>query len=75
MKQFIDDLVRSIHHDLAAATPSPPQLALALTLLGLDNLSRAREKRAHIKHLVANLALSKVDRDYAKLQLAALPDF
>ena len=75
MKTQIDNLVRSIRHDLAHPYPALPEMAAFFQAIGVDGPSRATAKRATLDRWAEDVTLSQDIRDYAKQQLATLPAF
>lgn len=75
MKTLIDNLVRSIRHDLAQPSPAFPELAAFFQAIGADGPSKATAQRAILKRWADDGTLSHDERDYAQQQLATLPVF
>ncbi|WP_176317908.1 hypothetical protein [Burkholderia vietnamiensis] len=75
MKFQIDNLVRSILHDLAQPAPSQPELAAFFEAIGADGCSRAAAQRDVLATWAEDMCLPTDVRQYAQRQLAALPAF
>lgn len=75
MKTQIDNLVRGIQHDLAQPCHSVPELAAYFKSIGADGFSKAVAQRAILCRWTADMTILPDVRDYAQLQLDALPVF
>lgn len=75
MQTQIDNLVRGIEHDLAQPCHSVPDLVAFFQAIGADGFSKAVSQRAILCRWAANMTILPDVRDYAQLQLDALPTF
>lgn len=75
MKTQIDNLARGILHDLAQPSPAAPELAAFFQAIGADGFSKAVAQRAILARWAEDVTLTPDVRDYARQQLATLPDF
>lgn len=75
MKDQIDNLVRSILHDLVQPEPTYPELAAFYVSIGADGPARAATKRGILGSYGDDMNLSSDVRQYVQQQLDALPVF
>ncbi len=75
MKSQIDNLMRSILHDLARTTSMEPPLATLFRAIRVDGLSKAVDQRATLRRWAEDVTLPADVQHYAQERVAALPDF
>lgn len=75
MEIQIDNLVRSIVHNLAQPEPIQPEVAAFFVAIGADGRAQAVAKRNVLESYAGDLNLSSEIRRYAQNSLDSLPEF